>query len=237
MIKNFISLYCLLFTIAGFSQKGQKIAYVDINYILENLHEYKQAEVLLDEKVTGWNKKLDELTRKIEIMKTDLENEKPLLTTDLIEEREEDIVFEQDNLNEQRSFYFGPQGDMFFLNKQLVEPILDLVYNSINDIAKKKKYDFVFSKSSDLILLYNNKKYDISTAVINKINKTIVTTKKKEDKAKKISEAAKARLELKAEKKKILETKIAKKKAIAEENRKKRLAKKNPSKKKKDSIK
>ena len=126
---------------------------------------------------------------------------------------------------------------MFFLNKQLVEPILDLVYNSINDIAKKKKYDFVFSKSSDLILLYNNKKYDISTAVINKINKTIVTTKKKEDKAKKISEAAKARLELKAEKKKILETKIAKKKAIAEENRKKRLAKKNPSKKKKDSIK
>ena len=237
MIKNFINLCLLLSVMVGFSQKPQRIAYVDINYILENLHEYRKAEVLLDEKVTQWNKELDKLTRNIEIMKTDLENEKPLLTQDLIEEKEEDIVFEQEKLNEQKSFYFGPQGDLFFLNKQLIEPTLDLIYNSINDIAKKSKYDFVFSKSSDLILLYNNKKYDISTLVINTINKTKATNKKEDEKKKRISDAAKARLEQKEIKKKILQDKIAKKKAISDENRKKRLDKKKPAEKKKDSIK
>ena len=75
----------------------------------------------------------------------------------------------QEELRRLESLYFGPNGDMFLLRKQLVKPIQDQVFNSIEGIVKKKKYDFVFDKSSDLVMLYSNKKYDISEFILNEI--------------------------------------------------------------------
>jgi len=61
---------------------------------------------------------------------------------------------------------------MFSLRKQLVKPIQDQVYNAIQNISARKKYDFVFDKSSELVMLYSNKKYDISDLVLATIDKS-----------------------------------------------------------------
>ena len=153
------------------AQKPQRVAYIDMNYILENVPEYVNAQSQLDSKVKTWQKKLEVLTAEIEQMNTDLSNEKTLLTKDLINEREEDIDIKQQELSRLQQAYFGPTGDLFQMRKQLVKPVQDQVYNAIQDIAGKKRYDFVFDKSSDLILLYSNSKYDISELVLNAIVK------------------------------------------------------------------
>ena len=153
------------------AQKPQRVAYIDMNYILENVPEYVNAQSQLDSKVKTWQKKLEVLTVEIEQMNTDLSNEKTLLTKDLISEREEDIDIKQQELSRLQQAYFGPTGDLFQMRKQLVKPVQDQVYNAIQDIAGKKRYDFVFDKSSDLILLYSNSKYDISELVLNAIVK------------------------------------------------------------------
>ena len=74
---------------------------------------------------------------------------------------------------------------MFLVRKQLVKPIQDQVYNAIQGIAKRKKYDFVFEKSSDLVMLYSNKKYDISDLVLSTIDRTRLSDKKRNKKRKK----------------------------------------------------
>lgn len=153
------------------AQKPQRVAYIDMNYILENVPEYVNAQSQLDSKVITWQKKLEVLTAEIEQMNTDLSNEKTLLTKDLISEREEDIDIKKQELSRLQQAYFGPTGDLFQMRKQLVKPVQDQVYNAIQDIAGKKRYDFVFDKSSDLILLYSNSKYDISELVLNAIVK------------------------------------------------------------------
>ena len=153
------------------AQKPQRVAYIDMNYILENVPDYVNAQSQLDSKVQSWQKKLDVLSSEIEQMNTDLSNEKTLLTKDLISEREEDIAIKQEELSRLQQAYFGPTGDLFQMRKQLVKPVQDQVYNAIQDIAGKKRYDFVFDKSSDLILLYSNSKYDISELVLNAIVK------------------------------------------------------------------
>ena len=102
------------------------------------------------------------LSRYIEKIKNDLANERAILTNDLILDKEDEITLKQEELRRLESLYFGPNGDMYLLRKQLVKPIQDQVFNSIEGIVKKKKYDFVFDKSSDLVMLYSNKKYDIS---------------------------------------------------------------------------
>ena len=211
MKKSILSFILLIVVSTSINaQKGQRIAYIDMEYILQSVPEYITAQNSLDAKVEKWKSNLDKEARKIEVLKTDLENEKAILTKTLIIEREEDIAIKQESLRRLESLYFGPQGDMYNLRKKLIQPVQDQVYNSIQTIASRKKYDFVFDKSGELIMLYSNKKHDISELVIKLIN----IDQKKQAKTDKI-----------AERKKLLDTeslseeqkeRIEKKKALKE---------------------
>ena len=153
------------------AQKPQRIGYIDMEYILENVPEYTEAQARLNVKVATWQQKLEGIKREIEVMKTDLSNEKPLLTQELISDREEDIQIKEEDLRNYKLAYFGPKGDLFLTRKQLVKPVQDQIYNAVQVIAVRKKYDIVLDKSSDLIMLYANKRFDISELVLNSIVK------------------------------------------------------------------
>ena len=247
--KIILNVLLYLFLLSGTlitAQKAQRIAYIDMEYILENVPEYLEAQNTLDSKVTKWRSTLDKLSRFIEKSKTDLANEREILTNDLILEKEDEITLKQEELRRLESLYFGPNGDMFLLRKQLVKPIQDQVYNSLEDIVLKRKYDFVFDKSSDLVMLYSNKKYDISDLVLNEIVRERKIKVNKEKKAKKrapkklTDRQQKVIKDREAAVKKKEEERLAKKKKI-EEARKKRIAdieeKRRVLKEKKDAIK
>lgn len=170
-MKRFLLILVLFSSLMASAQKAQRVAYIDMNYILENIPEYVEAQTKLDGKIRKWQLKLDDLSTEVEKLKTDLSNEKPLLTKELITEREEDIAIKQGELKHFQISYFGPTGDLFQLRKQLAKPVQDHVYNAVQEIAKRKRYDFVLDKSSDLIILYSNSKFDISEQVLNSIVK------------------------------------------------------------------
>jgi len=212
------------------AQKAQRIAYIDMEFILNNVPEYLEAQNTLDAKVTKWRNELDKLTRHIEKLKTDLINERAILTQDLIQEKEDEITLKQQEFRRLESLYFGPNGDMFLLRKQLVKPVQDQVYNSIQDIATRRKYDFVFDKSSDLVMLYSNKKYDISDLVLKSIVRDQKIQKNKDKRAKKSApkkeltdKQKKALADKEAANKKKQADRLAKKKKI-DDARNKRLA-------------
>ena len=247
--KIILNVFLYLFLLSGSlltAQKAQRIAYIDMEYILENVPEYLEAQNTLNSKVTKWRSSLDKLSRFIEKSKTDLANERAILTNDLILEKEDEILQKQEELRRLESLYFGPNGDMFLLRKQLVKPIQDQVYNSLKDIVSKRKYDFVFDKSSDLVMLYSNNKYDISDFVLNEIVRERKIKLNKEKKAKKrapkklTDRQQKVIKDREAAVKKKEEERLAKKKKI-EEARKKRIAdieeKRRVLKEKKDAIK
>ncbi len=186
MIKKTFILIVVLLTQITFAQKAQKFGYIDRAYILENVPEYKTAQANLDTRIKTWNGKLDKLKSEIEAMKLTLSNEKALLTADLIAEREEDIEIQQIELKRLQEAYYGTSGDLFMLRKQLVKPIQDQIFNAIQEIVKTKKYDVIFDKSSDdMVMLYSNPKFDISELVLKKIvkgRKVKATAKKKTEK-------------------------------------------------------
>jgi len=240
LIRKVLLLLTILVINIAVAQKPQKIAYIDMEYILENVPEYTDAQNRLKARVITWQQRLDALKREIEIMKVDLSNEKALLTNELVEEREEDIKIKELDLTNLQAGYFGPTGDLYMLRKQLVKPVQDQIYNAVQEISVQKQYDMVFDKSSDLIMLYSNKKFDISELVLNKIVKG---RKVKALEAKKIEkseaaiakeEAVQAKLDDKAARNQALKDKIkaqnearaklrAEQKKAAEEKRKKRI--------------
>lgn len=153
------------------AQRGVRIAYIDTEYILENVPEYQEATSQLDAKVQKWKNEIEEKLASIEQKRKDLSNEKALLTKELIDEREEDIAFEEKEILDYQQKRFGPNGDLMIQKKQLMQPIQDQIFAAVQDIAASRKYDFVFDKSSDATMLYSAKQFDLSEQILRSITR------------------------------------------------------------------
>ena len=172
MNKGFIIILFFLITNTVISQKGVKIGYIDTEYILENLSEYSEVSERLESQAQRWNSEIQKKKREILGMKEALSAERILLTKELIDEMEQEILIEENDLEEFQQKKFGPNGDLIIQKTQLIQPIQDQIFNAIREIAKSKKYDFIFDKSSDLVMLYSDKRYDISEQIIQTITRS-----------------------------------------------------------------
>lgn len=164
----------LLLAVGTFSvqaQRGARIGYIDMEYILEGVPEYQEASTQLEGKAQKWKRDLDKMNGQIEQMKLNLANERVLLTKELIEEREEEISILEDEMIAYQQDRFGPGGDLDIQRRQLVQPIQDQVFNIVQEIAEAKKYDFIFDKSADIVMLFAAKRNDISDQVLRQINR------------------------------------------------------------------
>ncbi len=175
----------VLMSFVAQSQRNTRIGYIDMDYILENVPEFKEASGQLDGKVNKWKSEIENKLGDVEEMKKQLQNERVLLTKELIEEREEEIKFEEDQILEYQQKRFGPGGDLAIQRRQLIEPVQDQVFNAVQEISANKKYDFVFDKSSDVVMLYAAERHDISDQVLRSITRASrrkqINSKKEED--------------------------------------------------------
>lgn len=153
-------------------EKLQRIGFVDIEYVLEKIPSYANAQQKLDSETAVWKGNLDKMYLKLETMNKEYLNEKPLLTQDLMKERQTEISLYEHEITKAENTYFGVKGKLFELRKQLVTPYQDLVYNAVQTIAKLRKYDMIFEKSSSIVMLYTNNNYDISKLVLRYLQKS-----------------------------------------------------------------
>nr|WP_299343877.1 OmpH family outer membrane protein [Allomuricauda sp.] len=166
------SLVVLMTTFYGFSQRGVRIGYVDMEYILENVEEYREASEQLNVKAEKWKQEIELKKSVVEQMKKDLMAEKVLLTDELIAEREEEIQILEAEMIDYQQDRFGPRGDLVLQKKLLIQPIQDQVFNEVQKIGGNKRYDFIFDKSADVVMLYSEKRHDISDLVLREIART-----------------------------------------------------------------
>ena len=171
-MKSKLLYFFLIFTVtlqSTFSQKSERIGIIDMEYILSKMEDYTKASEQLEEKIEEWKKEIDLKSNYINNLKDSLEIERPLLTKDLIEDRESEIDFEIKQMNDYKQKRFGVNGDWVAQELLLIKPIQDQVLNVVQTIAKQKKFDKIFDQSADAIVLYSEKKYDISDLVLKSI--------------------------------------------------------------------
>ncbi|MGA1226512.1 MAG: OmpH family outer membrane protein [Tamlana sp.] len=167
----FLLTLVLMLSISAYAQRGVRIAYIDTEYILENVPEYQEATAQLNQKADKWKNEIQEKLAVIEQKRKDLSNEKALLTKELIAEREEDINFEEQEILDYQQKRFGPNGDLFIQKKQLMQPIQDQIFAAVQDLAEGRKYDFIFDKSSDAVMLFSAKQFDVSEQILRSITR------------------------------------------------------------------
>ena len=171
MKNNYFFIILFLITYLVSAQRSVKIGYIDTEYILENLPEYNQVSDRLEEKAAGWKKEIEDRSRKIEQKKEALNSERILLTDEMIDEIEEEITLDEEELSEYQQKRFGPRGDLIIQKQQLIQPIQDQIFNAIRELAESKNYDFIFDKSADIVMLYSDKRFDVSDQILRTISR------------------------------------------------------------------
>jgi len=161
--------FILLFVFESFAQKQLRVGYINMDYILTNLDDYNKANEEYNIKLDLWRKDIESRKLALNVANEELEIKKPLIPDEIYQNLKDEIDFDEKQLNQYIQKRFGPEGDWLIQEKILIQPIQDEVLAIIQKIAEKNKFDFIFDKSSAIIMLYSEKKYDISELVLKSI--------------------------------------------------------------------
>ena len=170
MIKRLILVLIIsATTVVGISQK---YAFVDTEYILENMPEFTEAQRQLDELSERWFKEVEQMQKEIQNKKEAFEAEKVLLPKEQKESKQKEIETLKAELIDFQNKKFGVNGELFLKRQELIEPIQDKIYKAIKKVAEKSSYSFIFdSSATHSNILYADKKYDKSDLVLRNLKK------------------------------------------------------------------
>jgi outer membrane protein len=179
MKKLIFILFAVIGSIATTTVHAQKFAYVDTEYILGNIAEYKSAQQQLDQLSVQWQKEIESRYAQIDKLYKAYQAEQILLTEEMRKKREDEILNKEKEVKDFQKEKFGYQGDLFKKKQELVKPIQDKIYNAVKKYAEDYNYAFIFDKSSDLIMLFANARYDKSDDILKAMGYTAGTTEPK----------------------------------------------------------
>ncbi len=167
-MKKILAL-AILATVFGASTHAQKFAFVDSDYILRNIPSYMAAQEELDNLSENWESVIKKEYEVIEEMYKSYKAERVLLSDEMRQEREENIIEKENEVKALQQQYFGPEGDLFKKREELVRPIQDAVYKSVRELTAEGGYAIIFDTSSGASILYSNPRYDMSDEILQKM--------------------------------------------------------------------
>ena len=144
----------------SFTVDAQRIAYVDVSRILESIDDYKKAQDDLDRTAASWRQEIDQEYDKIKGMYNRYQTEQVLLSDSERKDREDQIMESEKRVRQMQKSKFGPEGELFKRRQDLVQPIQDKVYSTIEEYAADKGFDFIFDKSGSAGIIFSNPRYD-----------------------------------------------------------------------------
>ncbi|MBO7481790.1 MAG: OmpH family outer membrane protein [Bacteroidales bacterium] len=156
----------ILFATFAFSQK---YAYVDTEYILNNIPVYESAKTQLEDLTKEWKKEIDAKKTSIDQMYQNYQSERILLTEELRAKREDEIMKKEQELKQLQQKYFGESGMLYKKREELIKPIQDDIYNAIKEIATEGNYAVIFDTANNLNMLYTDPRHDKSDEVLRKL--------------------------------------------------------------------
>ena len=165
-----ITLITIFFLIFGLNfVNAQRFGYIDTDFILNKMPEYKKAQDEINALSAAWEKEIQEMAKKIEAMYSTLQAEQVLLTDEMRKERTTSIQKKEAELKEYQKKVFG-FGGLFFLKKQeLIKPIQDKVWDAVDKAAKQNNLAIVFDKAGELVMIYTDPRYDYTDFVLDEL--------------------------------------------------------------------
>ena len=177
-----LGLFMIMGAVTAKAQGNQRIAYVDTDYILQNIPEYGDAQEEINQMSLTWENEIKALRTKLDKMVRDYQTESVLLSDDMKNKKEAAIAAKEQEIASLQMQYYGPEGLLFTKRAELIQPIQEKIYNAINQVAQIKNYAFVLDKAAGTTILYCNDKFDLSDDVLDEIGNVMQTVRRQDRK-------------------------------------------------------
>lgn len=164
-----LSVLALLFglvLIDSLRAQEQKIGFIDSDVILQNMPEYSGIEQQLQLLSESWREEISELENELRELEEDYEAREILFTDEIRRERLAEIDQKRRQLESFVEEKFGPDGDYFTTQQELLEPIQRTIFNALNQVASRDGFDFVFDRSEDIRFLYTREQWNLTEDVM-----------------------------------------------------------------------
>ena len=161
-----IALMATLFTGVAVAQK---FAFVDSEYVLKNIPSYQAAQDEVDKQSQVWEEEISKQYQQIDEMYKSYKSERVLLSEEMKQKREQDIITKEKEVKELQQKYFGPEGELYKKREELVKPIQDAIYKAIKEMSAEGQYAIIFDTASGAAILYSNPKYDKSDELLKRL--------------------------------------------------------------------
>lgn len=177
-------LFLMVLAMMSISLSAQRLslAYIDTDFILGRMPEYKSAQQQLDDAAAAWEGEALKLETNLNQLQKNFSAEEILLTTDQRNQKKATITEQEKALIKFREEKFGTNGDLFKKREQLIKPIQDKMFNAVQKVAKKEGFDFIFDKASGVQMLYANPKYDKTYEVMEELGIPLTETENPKNK-------------------------------------------------------
>jgi len=165
-MKNLLTFVLLVLSIPAV---GQKWGYVDTNYILSKIPDYKEAQDEINTLSLSWQQEIQSMYNEIYSLYDKLQAEEVLLTKEMKDERQTEIKAKEEEVREYHKKVFGFEGLFFLKKKELVKPVQDKVFEAVEKVAKDHRLQMVFDKSGELVLIYTDPIHDYTDYVLEEL--------------------------------------------------------------------
>jgi len=148
---------------------AQKVGYIDSEYILSKMGEYKKAQQELDQLAAGWQKEIEDMEVQVNALHASYRAEEVLLTEDMRKERQAEIKKKEEEWKAQQKKIFGFEGLYFLKKRELVKPLQDKVWDATEKVAKSHRLAIIFDKAGELVMIYTDPRHDYTDFVLEEL--------------------------------------------------------------------
>ncbi|MEX0904088.1 MAG: OmpH family outer membrane protein [Balneolaceae bacterium] len=160
----------LAFICVDYTQaQNQKIGFIDSDIIMEQMPEYSGIEQQLELLSEGWEEEIRELELELQELEQDFEAREILFTDEIRRQRLDEISLKRDNLDQLTEEKFGPQGEYFTRQAELLEPVQRKIFDALNEVANRGSFDFVFDRAGEIRFLFTNNEWNLTEEVLSEL--------------------------------------------------------------------
>jgi outer membrane protein len=165
--KHFLlaALFLSVFSQAILAQE-QKIGFYESDFILQQIPEYEGIQQQLDLLSSQWKEQVAELENEIKELEEDYAAKEILYTEEIRNQKRREITQKKKEKEQFLAQKFGPEGEYFSRQRELLEPIQRQVFTAVRAVAQLNGYDFVFDRSGDIYMVYANNEYNLNEDIL-----------------------------------------------------------------------
>ena len=158
-----------IFLVVEVQAQNQKLGYYESDFVLSKIPEYAGIEQQLKILSDGWKKDISDLEQEILALNQDFQAKEILYSEEIKEEKLQEINSKKNELEVYTAQKFGPNGEFFRKQKELLEPIQRQVFAAVRAVAQRNGYDFIFDRSGDVYMVYARGEWNINDQVLDEL--------------------------------------------------------------------